>query len=74
MPRITKAQAERAGNLLKVNWNQVDLEQLRMGMEVESEHKNVVGNSMTAWAKIALAHLKESPIYYTKLKKMESKF
>lgn len=74
MPRITKEQAKRVGNLLKVNWNQVNLEQLRMGIEVESEHKNVVGKSMTAWAKISLAHLRESPTYYTRLKKMESKF
>ena len=72
--RISKSQAQRIGNRLKVNWNSVNLDQLLKGIEVESEHKNVVGNSMTAWAKIALAHLAESPVYYTRLKTMESKF
>ena len=74
--RITKAQAKRIGDKLKVNWNKVDLEQLRQGMQVESEHKSVVGNSMTAWAKVALAHLTESNFkygknYYTRLKRVE---
>jgi hypothetical protein len=74
--RITKSQALRIGNKLKVNWNKVDLEQLRQGMQVESEHKSVVGNSMTAWAKVALAHLTESGYkygknYYSRLKKVE---
>jgi hypothetical protein len=58
--RITKVQAKRIGDKLKVNWNKVDLEQLRMGIQIESEHKSVVGNSMTAWGKVALAHLKEN--------------
>jgi hypothetical protein len=69
--RITKSQALRIGNKLKVNWNKVDLEQLRQGISIESEHKNVVGNSMTAWAKVALAHLKEKRNYYSLLKKVE---
>ena len=69
--RITKAQAKRIGDKLNVNWNKVDLEQFRMGIAIESEHKNVVGNSMTAWAKVALAHLHEIRDYYSRLKKME---
>ena len=71
--KITKAQALKIGNKLKVNWNKVDLEQLRMGIAIESEHRAVVGNSMTAWAKVALAHLREFPDYYTRLKLVESK-
>ncbi len=74
--RITKAQAKKIGDKLKVNWNKVDIEQLRQGMMVESEHKNVVGNSMMAWAMVALAHLTERNYrygknYYTRLKKVE---
>jgi len=69
--RVTKAQAKRIGDRLKVDWNRIDLEQLRMGIATESEHANVVGRSMIKWAQIALVHLKEIPDYYTRLKRME---
>ncbi len=74
--RITKAQALRIGNKLHVNWDRVDLEQLRQGIQIESEHSNVVGHSMLAWGKVAYAHLKESNYkygknYYTRLKRVE---
>ena len=74
--RITKAQAKKIGDKLHVNWNKVDLEQFRQGIQVESEHANVVGRSMEAWAKVALAHLTERNYrfgknYYSRLKKVE---
>jgi hypothetical protein len=71
--RITQDQARKVGNKLKVNWDKVNIEQLRMGIQAESEHRNVVGNSMTKWALIALAHLKEIPNYYSRLSVMEHK-
>ena len=49
-----------------------------MGMEVELEHglhdpeTNVTGDDPVTTGKIALAHLKEFPDYYTRLKKMEA--
>ena len=54
-----------------------DLEQFRMGMDVELEHglrdpeTNVSGNEPTVTGKIALAHLKEFPDYYTRLAVLE---
>jgi hypothetical protein len=55
----------------------IDLEQLKMGYEVEKEHDgrrgkdtDVVTASVTP-LKIAVAHLRELPDYYTRLKKME---
>lgn len=45
----------------------VDPKELAMGIEVEYEHSS---NKDVA-KKIALAHLKELPDYYTRLKKME---
>lgn len=45
----------------------VDPEQLAMGIEIELEHTE---NRELA-EKITLDHLDEDPIYYTKLKKME---
>ena len=55
-----------------------DLEQYRMGLDVELEHgirdpaTNVTGDDPLATGRIALAHLKEFPDYYTRLAKMEA--
>jgi Protein of unknown function (DUF5661) len=54
-----------------------DLEQFRMGMDVELEHglrdpeTNVTGSDPLTTGKIALAHLKEFPDYYTRLESLE---
>jgi CBS domain-containing protein len=56
----------------------VDLEQLRIGMEVELEHgranplTNVTDDDAVLTAKIALAHLRELPDYYVRLARMEA--
>jgi len=53
------------------------VEQFRMGMDVELEHgtrdpqTNVTNNDGILTGKIALAHLKEFPDYYTRLYKLE---
>ena len=54
-----------------------DLEQFMMGMGVELEHglrdpaTNVTGSDPLVTGKIALAHLKEFPDYYTRLEVLE---
>ncbi len=54
-----------------------DLEQFRMGLGVELEHglrdpaTNVTGDDWILTGKIALAHLKEFPDYYTRLAVLE---
>jgi len=68
---ITTKQAKRIGDKLGVNWNKVDLNEFRMGLKVELEHRNVTKGNLTLTGKIALAHLNELPDYYTRLKKME---
>lgn len=54
----------------------VPLEQLQMGIDVEKEHDDGseldVVKSKVDLVKIALAHLKEDPEYYTKLNKIEN--
>ena len=71
-------EAQQVGDRLGINWTQVDIEQFRMGMEVELEHgvRNVVTNvtddDRTLTGKIALAHLLEYRDYYTRLAKMEA--
>lgn len=72
---FSKEQAKKIGDSLSVDWKKYDLEQFRIGLEVESEHDDGseldVVDSKKDLAKIVLAHLKEMPNYYTKLKKME---
>lgn len=54
-----------------------DLEQFRMGMAVELEHglghpdTDVTGSDPAITGRIALAHLREYPDYYTRLALME---
>ena len=70
-------EAKRIGEVLGVNWSKFDVEQFRMGLEVELEHgaadpaTNVTDNDAMTTGKIALAHLKEFPDYYTRLEQME---
>jgi len=43
------------------------------GMEVEKEHKDLIGNDLKKRAMIVSAHLRELPNYYTLLAKMEKR-
>jgi hypothetical protein len=76
-PHFTLEQAREIGDRLHIDWSRFDVEQFRMGMDVELEHgqrdpeTDVTGNDPLITGKIALAHLKEFPDYYTRLKKME---
>jgi hypothetical protein len=71
-------EAKRIGDTLGLDWTEVDIEQFRIGLEVELEHgtrdpeTNVTGDDMMLTGKIALAHIREFPDYYTRLEKMES--
>ena len=77
---FTLEQARAAGLRIGVDWDTspFSLEQFRMGMDVELEHgtrdpaTNVTDDDVIITAKIARAHLKEFPDYYTRLAKMEA--
>ena len=68
---------KKIGELLGVDWSKFDVEQFRMGLDVELEHgisdlqTNVTQDDEIITGKIALAHLNEFPDYYTRLEKME---
>jgi hypothetical protein len=78
--RFTLEEARAAGERIGVGWGSApfDLEQFRMGMDVELEHgtrdpqTNVTDDDLIMTAKIARAHLNEFPDYYTRLAKMEA--
>jgi len=74
---FTTEEAKKIGEGLGIDWSKFDVEQFRMGMDVELEHglvdpqTNVTNDDPLMTGKIALAHLNEFPDYYTRLKKME---
>jgi hypothetical protein len=74
---FTAAQAKKIGESLGIDWKRFDVEQFRMGMDVELEHgvvdghTNVTNDDPLTTGKIALAHLNEFPDYYTRLHEME---
>jgi len=76
--QLTADEARDIGTRLGVDWQRVELEQFRRGLEVELEHgsrdpeTNVTNNDPLLTGKIAWAHLKEFPDYYTRLDKLEA--
>jgi len=74
---FTEKEARQIGESLGIDWSKFDVEQYRMGLDVELEHgkvdlhTNVTNDDPIMTGKIALAHLNEFPDYYTRLDKME---
>jgi Protein of unknown function (DUF5661) len=77
--QFTQEEARAIGDRIGIDWatDAVDLEQFRMGLAVELEHgsqdpaTDVTHDDGVITGKIALAHLKEIPDYYTRLAAME---
>jgi hypothetical protein len=77
--QFTEEEARVIGQRIGVDWSagDVDLEQFRMGLAIELEHgsqdpaTDVTNDDETITGKIALAHLREIPDYYTRLAAME---
>jgi hypothetical protein len=73
-------QARRIGERIGIDWaaSRFDVEQFRMGLEVELEHgrrdpvTNVTDDNELITGKIAWAHLNEFPDYYTRLAELEA--
>lgn len=74
---FTAEEAKKVGEALGIDWSRFDVEQFRLGMDVELEHglrdpsTNVSNDDPMITGKIALAHLNELPDYYTRLKGVE---
>jgi len=72
--------AREIGERVGIDWDRsrFDVEQFRMGLEVELEHgsrdpeTNVSNDDEITTGRIARAHLNEFPDYYTRLAKMEA--
>ena len=74
---FTAEEAKAIGKKIGIDWSKFDVEQFRMGMDVELEHgkvaaeTNVTNDDPILTGKIALAHLNEFPDYYDRLYEME---
>lgn len=76
MKTFTEFSVGRTAQRIGVDVSQFDPKQIQMGLSVEQEHNgregsdlDVVGNDDDL-LKIVIAHLREDPHYYTKLKKV----
>ena len=75
--RITIKEARLTGERLGIKWDKFNVDQFKIGMEVELEHgtiktrTNISNDNLLTTGKIALAHLNEIPDYFTRLLKME---
>ncbi len=76
---FTAKEAKEIGERLGIKWDEFEVEQFRMEMNVElehgkrDEHTNVTNDDALVTGKIALAHLNEFPDYYDRLDKLEKK-
>ena len=82
MSERSKFKAEdvkRIQTLMDIDFSTIDDKEFLMGLNVELEHgtidpeTDVTGDDEILTAKIALAHLREFPDYYTRLEDLEAK-
>lgn len=75
---FSQQEARSIGRQIGMNFDEYDIEEFRKGLAVELEHgahdpqTNVTNSDPLITGKIAWAHLKEIPDYYTRLEKMEA--
>jgi hypothetical protein len=78
MKNIDSNDAKEIGEKIGIDWNEVELEEFTNGINVEFEHgkkfseTNVTNDDKILTGKIAWAHLKEFPDYYSRLSKLET--
>ena len=77
MKVVSQEAAKKIGDQIGINWEEVRIDEFTKGIEVEFEHgtrfpeTNITNNDKNLTGKIAWAHLKEFPDYYTRLERME---
>jgi hypothetical protein len=75
--KLNSKDAKEIGDDIGINWKEVDMDEFTKGINVEFEHgtkfpeTNVTNNDKQMTGKIAWAHLKEFPDYYSRLEKLE---
>ena len=76
---FTIEEARKIGEEIGIDFAKLNIEEFRMGLGVGLEHGSLWGDETNVTkddphftGRIAWAHLKEIPDYYTRLKKMEA--
>jgi hypothetical protein len=73
---FSNIEAKRIGDKIDVNWAEVPVGEFRAGLTVELEHgkhdpqTDVTHDDLLKTGKIVLAHLKEDPKYYSRLRRV----
>jgi len=76
--KLTSDEARKIGDHLGIDWRSFGLKEFQRGLAVELEHgsrdpdTDVTNDDPHLTGKIAWAHLKEFPDYYTRLDKLEA--
>ncbi len=76
--KFSSKEAREIGDQLGIDWRDFGLKEFQRGLAVELEHgshapdTDVTHDDPRATGKIAWAHLKEFPDYYTRLDKLEA--
>ncbi len=76
--QFTTDEAREIGKAIGLDFSKINIEEFKKGLSVELEHgstdskTNVTNSDVNLTGKIAWAHLKEIPDYYTRLLKMEA--
>ena len=74
---ISSEEAQRIGEALHIDWDQVDLEQFRQGLMGEVDQANMdpetgrTYDSVLLSGKLVAAHMQEFPDYFTRLAKLK---
>lgn len=78
MKKLDSKDAKEIGDDIGIDWNEVKLVEFTKGINVEFEHgtkfaeTDVTNDDKILTGKIAWAHLKEFPDYYSRLSKLET--
>jgi hypothetical protein len=78
MKNLDAKESKEIGDDIGINWNEVKLDEFTKGINVEFEHgtkfpeTDVTNDDKILTGKIAWAHLKEFPDYYSRLAKLET--
>ncbi len=78
MKNLNSMDAKEIGEDIGIDWKEIRLDEFTKGINIEFEHgkkfpeTNVTNDDKILTAKIAWAHLKEFPDYYSRLEKLET--
>jgi len=72
MPTVSLDDTRRIGDALRVNWDVIPVATFQTALQVELEHADVTGGDLMTTGRIALAHLREDPYYYTRHARIEA--